>query len=89
MASLVLNMSVSLDGYVAPVDGSTDWIALSPESAGAQTPCNGAQLPRKVSRRRQSPGARGQISITGRAMRPGRWAVSGCAVPDLVDRRPR
>jgi len=27
MAALVLKMSVSLDGYVAPVDGSTDWIA--------------------------------------------------------------
>jgi dihydrofolate reductase len=27
MASLVLKMSVSLDGYVAPVDGSTGWIA--------------------------------------------------------------
>src|SRR6187399_3087336 len=27
MASLILKMSVSLDGYVAPVDGSTDWIA--------------------------------------------------------------
>jgi dihydrofolate reductase len=27
MASLVLKMSVSLDGYVAPGDGSTDWIA--------------------------------------------------------------
>jgi dihydrofolate reductase len=27
MASLVMKMSVSLDGYVAPVDGSTDWIA--------------------------------------------------------------
>ena len=26
MASLVLKMSVSLDGYVAPLDGSTDWI---------------------------------------------------------------
>jgi dihydrofolate reductase len=26
MASLVLKMSVSLDGYVASVDGSTDWI---------------------------------------------------------------
>lgn len=26
MASLVLKMSVSLDGYVAPRDGSTDWI---------------------------------------------------------------
>jgi dihydrofolate reductase len=26
MASLVLKMSVSLDGYVAPADGSTDWI---------------------------------------------------------------
>ena len=25
MASLVLKMSVSLDGYVAPVDGSADW----------------------------------------------------------------
>jgi dihydrofolate reductase len=27
MASLGLKMSVSLDGYVAPIDGSTDWIA--------------------------------------------------------------
>ncbi|MGB3953910.1 MAG: dihydrofolate reductase family protein [Brooklawnia sp.] len=27
MALLVLKMSVSLDGYVAPTDGSTDWIA--------------------------------------------------------------
>jgi hypothetical protein len=27
MASLVLKMSVSLDGYVAPIDGSTYWIA--------------------------------------------------------------
>ena len=27
MASLVLKMSVSLDGYVAPVDGSTEWVS--------------------------------------------------------------
>jgi dihydrofolate reductase len=27
MASLVLKMSLSLDGYVAPIDGSADWIA--------------------------------------------------------------
>jgi RibD C-terminal domain len=27
MASLVLKMSVSLDGYVASADGSSDWIA--------------------------------------------------------------
>src|SRR5262245_58647204 len=27
MAELVLKMSVSLDGYVAPADGSSDWIA--------------------------------------------------------------
>ena len=27
MASLILKMSVSLDGYIAPPDGSTDWIA--------------------------------------------------------------
>jgi dihydrofolate reductase len=27
MSSLVLKMSVSLDGYVAPLDGSSDWIA--------------------------------------------------------------
>ena len=26
MASLVLKMSVSLDGYIAPIDGSTDWV---------------------------------------------------------------
>jgi hypothetical protein len=30
MASLVLKMSVSLDGYVAPSDGSTDWVAAGP-----------------------------------------------------------
>jgi dihydrofolate reductase len=35
MRSLVLKMSVSLDGYVAPPDGSTDWVAAgrSPEGA--------------------------------------------------------
>ena len=26
MASLILKMSVSLDGYVAPPDGSSDWV---------------------------------------------------------------
>jgi dihydrofolate reductase len=26
MATLILKMSVSLDGYIAPIDGSTDWI---------------------------------------------------------------
>ena len=34
MASLVLKMSVSLDGYVAPVDGSTDWIAAGASDDG-------------------------------------------------------
>src|ERR1700732_514186 len=34
MASLVLKMSVSLDGYVAPVDGSTDWIAAGGSADG-------------------------------------------------------
>jgi riboflavin biosynthesis pyrimidine reductase len=34
MASLVLKMSVSLDGYVAPVDGSTDWIAAGRSDDG-------------------------------------------------------
>src|SRR6266404_4871989 len=35
MSSLVLKMSVSLDGYVAPPDGSTDWVAAgrSPDAA--------------------------------------------------------
>jgi len=28
MSSLVLKMSVSLDGYVAPPDGSTEWEAV-------------------------------------------------------------
>ena len=27
MASLILKMSVSLDGYVASLDGPTDWVA--------------------------------------------------------------
>jgi hypothetical protein len=34
MAALVLKMSVSFDGYVAPVDGSTDWIAAGGSSDG-------------------------------------------------------
>jgi len=36
MASLVLKMSVSLDGYVAPIDGSTDWIAAGRSADGAR-----------------------------------------------------
>jgi hypothetical protein len=35
MASLVLKMSVSLDGYVAPSDGSTDWVAAGRSDDGA------------------------------------------------------
>lgn len=35
MASLVLKMSVSLDGYVAPPDGSTDWVAAGRSQDGA------------------------------------------------------
>jgi dihydrofolate reductase len=34
MASLVLKMSVSLDGYVAPLDGSTDWTAAGRSDDG-------------------------------------------------------
>ena len=34
MASLVLKMSVSLDGYVGPIDGSTDWIAAGASDDG-------------------------------------------------------
>jgi dihydrofolate reductase len=34
MASLVLKMSVSLDGYVAPSDGSTDWAAAGRSDDG-------------------------------------------------------
>ena len=34
MASLVLKMSVSLDGYVAPPDGSADWIAAGGSDDG-------------------------------------------------------
>jgi dihydrofolate reductase len=34
MASLVLKMSVSLDGYVAPTDGSTSWIAAGRSDEG-------------------------------------------------------
>jgi len=36
MASLVLKMSVSLDGYVAPTDGSTDRIAAGRSDDGAR-----------------------------------------------------
>jgi dihydrofolate reductase len=34
MASLILKMSVSLDGYVAPADGSTGWIAAGGSADG-------------------------------------------------------
>ena len=34
MASLVLKMSVSLDGYVAPIGGSTGWIAAGRSDDG-------------------------------------------------------
>jgi dihydrofolate reductase len=34
MASLVLKMSASLDGYVAPIDGSTDWAAAGRSADG-------------------------------------------------------
>jgi dihydrofolate reductase len=36
MTALVLKMSVSLDGYVAPVDGSSDWIAAGRSDEGAR-----------------------------------------------------
>lgn len=35
MRSLILKMSVSLDGYVAPPDGSTDWVAAGRSPDGA------------------------------------------------------
>ena len=35
MASLVLKMSVSLDGYAAPPDGSTEWVAAGRSADGA------------------------------------------------------
>ena len=35
MRSLVLKMSVSLDGFVAPIDGSTDWVAAGRSDDGA------------------------------------------------------
>jgi hypothetical protein len=34
MASLLLKMSVSFDGYVASVDGSTDWVAAGRSGDG-------------------------------------------------------
>jgi dihydrofolate reductase len=34
MAALVLKMSVSLDGYVAPADASTDWVAAGSSDDG-------------------------------------------------------
>jgi hypothetical protein len=35
MASLILKMSVSLDGYVAPPDGSSDWVTAGRSEDGA------------------------------------------------------
>src|SRR4051794_12300423 len=36
MASLVLKLSVSLDGYVAPPDGSGEWVAAGRSDDGAR-----------------------------------------------------
>jgi len=36
MASLILKMSISLDGYVAPADGSSDWSAAGRSEDGAR-----------------------------------------------------
>ncbi len=36
MAAVVLKMSISLDGYVAPDDGSSDWIAAGRSDDGAR-----------------------------------------------------
>ena len=36
MASLILKMSVSLDGFVAPIDGSSDWVAAGRSDDGAR-----------------------------------------------------
>jgi dihydrofolate reductase len=36
MASIVLKMSISLDGYIAPADGSSDWEAAGRSSDGAR-----------------------------------------------------
>jgi dihydrofolate reductase len=35
MASLILKMSVPLDGYIAPPDGSADWVAAGRSDDGA------------------------------------------------------
>ena len=36
MASVVLKMSVSLDGYVAPADGNSEWAAAGRFDDGAR-----------------------------------------------------
>ena len=36
MAPLILKMSVSLDGFVAPTDGSADWVAAGRSEDGAR-----------------------------------------------------
>jgi dihydrofolate reductase len=36
MTTLILKMSVSLDGYVAPADGSSDWVAVGRSPDGAE-----------------------------------------------------
>jgi hypothetical protein len=58
MPSLVLKMSVSLDGFVAPADGSTDWEAADRSADGAswtlQTVSNpGLRGASMIERRRQ------------------------------------
>ena len=49
MASLVLKMSVSLDGFVAPTDGSTDWVAAGRSADGARWTVETLTAPARIS----------------------------------------
>jgi hypothetical protein len=59
MASLVLKMSVSLDGYVAPVDGSTDWVAAGGSEDGLSWTVETVSNAHRLQRRSRRPRLRG------------------------------
>jgi riboflavin biosynthesis pyrimidine reductase len=80
MAALVLKMSVSLDGYVAPIDRSTDWIAAG-RSADALS-LDG----RDREQRRRAPHGCHHLRGVGRllARRPGPFAKPMNQIPKVV-----
>jgi hypothetical protein len=75
MASLVLKMSVSLDGYVAPVDGSTDWVAAGGSEDGLSWTVDTVSNTHRLQWRSRRPRLRG-APVTQPERQPGADALT-------------